>query len=36
MDGFKLPISEMKLELEIQNEIFTHIDEYIEGYDCEK
>ncbi|HIQ27923.1 MAG TPA: tetraacyldisaccharide 4'-kinase [Sulfurovum sp.] len=36
MDGFKLPISEMKLELEIQNEIFTHVDEYIEGYDCEK
>jgi len=36
MVGFKLAISEMKLELAIKNEIFTHIDEYIKGYDCEK
>lgn len=32
MEGFKLPISEMKLKLEIKNEIFTRIDEYIKGY----
>lgn len=32
MKGFKLPISEMKLKLEIKNEIFTQIDEYIKGY----
>ena len=32
MEGFKLPISEMKLKLEIKNEIFTQIDEYIKGY----
>jgi len=31
MDGFKLPISEMKLKLEIQNEIFTKIETYIKG-----
>lgn len=29
MNMFKLSISEMKLELEIQNEVFTHINEYI-------
>ncbi|HEY9189621.1 MAG TPA: tetraacyldisaccharide 4'-kinase [Sulfurovum sp.] len=32
MEGFKLPISEMKLKLEIKNEIVTQIDEYIKGY----
>ncbi len=32
MDGFKLAISEMKLKLEIQNEIFTKIETYIKGY----
>ncbi len=32
MQGFKLPISEMKLKLEIQNEIFTQVDAYVEGY----
>ena len=32
MQGFKLPISEMKLELEIAKEIYTQIDKYIEGY----
>lgn len=32
MEGFKLPISEMKLKLEIKNEIYTRIDEYIKGY----
>jgi len=32
MEGFKLPISEMKLKLEIKNEIYTQIDEYIKGY----
>lgn len=32
MEGFKLPISEMKLKLEIKNEIFTQVDEYIKGY----
>lgn len=36
MKGFKLPISEMKLKLEIKNEIFAQIDEYIERYDSEK
>lgn len=32
MEGFKLPISEMKLKLEIKNEIYAQIDEYIKGY----
>lgn len=32
MNGFKLPISEMKLKLEIKKEILIQIDEYIEGY----
>ena len=32
MQGFKLPISEMKLKLEIKKEIFTKVDTYIEGY----
>ena len=36
MQGFKLPISEMKLKLEIQNEIFIKIEDYIEGYRSEK
>jgi tetraacyldisaccharide 4'-kinase len=36
MAGFKLPISEMKLKLEIKNEIFIKIKNYIEGYRSEK
>lgn len=32
MQGFKLPISEMKLKLEIKENIFTQVDEYIKGY----
>jgi len=36
MKHFKLPISEMKLKLEIKNEIFMKIEDYIEGYGCEK
>jgi len=32
MQGFKLPISEMKLKLEIKNEIWTQVDAYVEGY----
>jgi len=32
MQGFKLAISEMKLELEIKNEIWTQVDAYVEGY----
>jgi len=32
MKGFKLPISEMKLKLEINNDIFTQVDAYIKGY----
>jgi tetraacyldisaccharide 4'-kinase len=32
MQGFKLAISEMKLKLEINNEIFEKIETYIEGY----
>ena len=32
MQGFKLPISEMKLKLEIKENIFTLVDEYIKGY----
>ncbi len=31
MHGFKLPISEMKLKLEIEKEFITEIDKYIEG-----
>jgi len=33
MQGFKLPISEMKLKLEIKNEIYTQVDAYVKGYD---
>ena len=36
MKNFKLAISEMKLELEIQDEIFIKIKDYIEGYRSEK
>ena len=36
MQNFKLPISEMKLELEIKNEIFTQVDAYIKGDRNEK
>ena len=36
MQDFKLPISEMKLELQIANEIVTQIDTYIEGFTCER
>ena len=36
MEGFKLAISEMKLKLEIKNEIFIKIEDYIEGYRSEK
>jgi len=36
MAGFKLPISEMKLKLKIQDEIFIKIEDYIEGYSSEK
>lgn len=36
MQDFKLPISEMKLKLEIKNEIFIKIEDYIEGYRSEK
>ena len=32
MQGFKLPISEMKLKLEIKETIFTQVDKYIKGY----
>ena len=32
MQDFKLPISEMKLKLEIKENIFTQVDEYIKGY----
>ncbi|HFU77174.1 MAG TPA: tetraacyldisaccharide 4'-kinase [Epsilonproteobacteria bacterium] len=32
MQDFKLPISEMKLKLEIKNEIWTQVDAYVEGY----
>lgn len=32
IQGFKLPISEMKLKLEIKETIFTRVDEYIKGY----
>jgi tetraacyldisaccharide 4'-kinase len=32
MQGFKLAISEMKLKLDINNEILTQVDAYVEGY----
>ena len=32
MEGFKLPISEMKLKLEIQDEVFMKIEDYIQNY----
>jgi tetraacyldisaccharide 4'-kinase len=32
MQDFKLPISEMKLKLEINESIFTQVEEYIKGY----
>ncbi|MCO4844936.1 MAG: tetraacyldisaccharide 4'-kinase [Sulfurovum sp.] len=32
MQDFKLPISEMRLKLEIKESIFTQVDEYIKGY----
>ena len=32
MQGFKLPISEMKLKLEIKETIYTQVSEYIKGY----
>ncbi len=32
MAGFKLPISEMKLKLEIKDEIFMKIEDYIQNY----
>jgi tetraacyldisaccharide 4'-kinase len=32
MQDFKLPVSEMKLKLQIQETIFTQVDEYIKGY----
>jgi tetraacyldisaccharide 4'-kinase len=32
MQDFKLPISEMKLKLEIKEIIFTQVDKYIKGY----
>lgn len=36
MKDFKLPLSQMKLKLEIQDEIFIKIEDYIEGYSSEK
>ena len=36
MKDFKLAISEMKLKLAIQDEIFIKIEDYIEGYRSEK
>lgn len=33
MQGFKLPLSKMKLKLEIQSHIMTKIDEYIKKYE---
>ena len=35
MAGFKLPLSKMKLKLEIKDEIFTAIDKYIHSYNKE-
>lgn len=32
MQDFKLPISEMRLKLEIKESIFTQVDEFIKGY----
>ena len=32
MKGFKLPISQMKLKLEIKESIFMQVEEYIKGY----
>ena len=32
MYGFKLPISQMKLKLEIKETIFMQVEEYIKGY----
>ena len=32
MQGFKLPISQMKLKLEIKESIFMKVEEYIKGY----
>jgi tetraacyldisaccharide 4'-kinase len=32
MRDFKLPISEMKLKLQIQETVFTQVDKYIKGY----
>ena len=32
MKGFKLPISQMKLKLEIKESVFTQVEEYIKGY----
>ncbi|SFV61287.1 Tetraacyldisaccharide 4'-kinase [hydrothermal vent metagenome] len=34
MCNFKLPLSLMKLKLEIQNEIQTQVDAYVKGYQC--
>jgi len=31
MEGFKLPLSLMKLELEVEDEIFLSIDHYVKG-----
>ena len=36
MKGFKLPLSKMKLKLEIKDDIFVKIDHYIKGYHREK
>ena len=36
MEGFKLPLSIMKLKLEINNEIYTQVDAYVKGYGSEK
>jgi hypothetical protein len=32
MQGFKLPISQIKLKLEIKESIFMQVEEYIKGY----
>ena len=32
MEGFKLPVSEMKLKLEIKDEVFMKIEDYIQNY----
>ncbi len=36
MKAFKLPLSKMKLKLQINNEIFTKVEDYIEGYTNER